>query len=331
MKKKFAAVFLVFIVFIAANANSAQVQPTSRQVLKKGTEVTGPCSGSYCDIPDPIPMDYPCHNDIVWTEFGMYSEPTKDYDSNQVGKIQGGRGEACATYGIGGTAGPIILNDSGKYRMRTYHQVQDMTYGGYGWDTASDTTGTTDVFFTVEGSADDPCDGDQNRIVSLQNGNGVDLPKQTRESMGFKGDTLARGQTINVPKNIGGGGIEVQMGDGSVFRFAGGSKLKLGKCVKGSKSFELNITLLLGKIWAEVEAPFKSGNPPVIQTVRATAAVRGTKYSLAYDSAGQLTTLNVTEGKVAFRNLTGVNKKTLIVKAGQTATQKGSSPPELVK
>lgn len=163
-----------------------------------------------------------------------------------------------------------------------------------------------------------PCSGDEFKIASLAAEQG-EVPSPLAS---LAGTSLSPAQVLSAP----GVGIEYTFGDGRMLRLEAESKLRLNDCE--GPSLKGALQLLLGKVWATVKAAL-AGREPEIDTVGAANSVRGTQYSLAYDPKAKRTTLTVVKGVVAITNRSGNLRKTILVKAGQTAVQVGDGVPRL--
>lgn len=175
-----------------------------------------------------------------------------------------------------------------------------------------------------------PCDAKANQIIAIRDGNGRMLSDEERKALGLGGDSFMSGQTVSVPTTIP-KGIEIKFFDDSITRISSGSKLKINSCADLAPlntSPSVKITLLLGKIWAQIapDAEMKWQ----IQTERSVDGNRGTIFSTEYDPKTKTTTVIVQEGSVWLRNRFG-KVKTIVINAGETGIQTMNQPPVLKK
>lgn len=172
-----------------------------------------------------------------------------------------------------------------------------------------------------------PCDSKGNQIIVVRDGNGKILTEEERKAIGLDKNSFMNGQIISVPKSIP-KGIDIMFFDDSKLRISSGSKLNVGDCSPLEASFNVKLTLLLGKIWAKIapDAELKW----VIKTERSVAGNRGTIFSTEYNPTTKTTTVVVEEGSVWLRNIFG-NVETIIINEGETGTQTMDHPPVLKK
>lgn len=247
------------------------------------------------------------HKESIWTNFQLWDEKTGGYG------------------GINTVFNPVVdpttctatFTEPGKYRMVVIH-------GRWGHDEGHEVVAE----FSINGST--PYESKSNQIMSIRDGNGKMLTDQERKALGLEKDNFMSGQTVMVPKSIP-KGIDIKFFDDSRLRISSGTSYKVNNCSDLDPletSATVKLTLLLGKIWAEI-AP-ESEMKWQIETERSVDGNRGTIFSTEYNPATKTTTVIVEEGSVWLRNKFG-NVETIIINEGETGTQTMDQPPVLKK
>lgn len=247
------------------------------------------------------------HKESTWTNFQLWDESIGGYG------------------GINTVFDPVVdpttctatFTTPGKYRMVVIH-------GRWGHDEGHEVIAE----FTISGPS--PCESKSNQIMSIRDGNGKMLTDEERKAIGLDKDSFMSGQTVNVPKSIP-KGIDIKFFDDSRLRISSGTTYKINSCsdlAPLETSATVKITLLLGKIWAEIapDAEMKYQ----IETERSVDGNRGTIFSTEYNPTTKTTTVIVEEGSVWLRNKFG-NVETIIINEGETGTQTMDQPPVLKK
>lgn len=274
------------------------------------------------DIPGPKPgLSYPVgttlkavckfadasHKESTWTNFQIWDESIGGYG------------------GINTVFDPVVdpstctatFTTPGKYRMVVIR-------GRWGHDEGHEIVAE----FTINGPS--PCDSKSNQIIAIRDGNGKILSDEERKAIGLGENSFMSGQTVTVPKSIP-KGIDIKFFDDSRLRISSGTKYKVNSCSDLNPietSATVKLTLLLGKIWAEItpEAEMKYQ----IETERSVDGNRGTTFSTEYDPTTKTTKVVVEEGSVWLRNKFG-KVETIIINEGETGTQTMDQPPVLKK
>lgn len=155
---------------------------------------------------------------------------------------------------------------------------------------------------------EDTCEGDINRIESVETASGEDL--------GLSGTQLYDGQTVEARERT-----RIRLGDMSVVTLSKGDSWEV---------FCEDFTLIdvfankLVKIFSGSDAKFN------VTTERAVIGVRGTEFSVKYARKKERTTVKVKSGRVEVRAKRG-SKKKVVGRKGDTVVQVGKKAPELVK
>lgn len=97
--------------------------------------------------------------------------------------------------------------------------------------------------------------------------------------------------------------LEAKLSDGSMLRLGAKSELTLNKVGIGKKKRkrEVNVKLVIGRIWASVSKLFGGESTFEVETTNAVAGVRGTQFTAARDASGT-TTVKVYSGAVLVSN-----------------------------
>ncbi len=162
---------------------------------------------------------------------------------------------------------------------------------------------------------DEPCSGDDTKIVKVTTPNGG-----TSGLEGLQGMHVVPNETLTTEADV-----NIDFADGSRVTIAKGSSYQFDGCQQYNAPDAppmMKLSLFLGKIWAKLGSRTQQVEMNVGNVV---CGNRGTTFSIAYDRDTKLTTVQVEEGSVWVRPRAG--GKTIIVNAGQTATQRGNEAP----
>jgi len=297
MKQIIICIVLVAGLFVQiVSAQNDFPSPANGQSFPLGTTLKAVCK--YADA---------SHKTSTWTNFQMWDESIGGY---------GGINTAFNPVVDVGTC-TATFTAPGKYRMVVIH-------GRWGHDEGHEIVAE----FTINGPS--PCDSKANQIMSIRDGNGNMLTDEERKAIGLGEDIFMSGQTVSVPKSIP-KGIDIKFFDDSRLRISSGTKYKINNCsdlAPLETSATVKLTLLLGKIWAEIapDAEMKWQ----IETERSVDGNRGTIFSTEYNPTTKTTTVIVEEGSVWLRNKFG-KVETIIINEGETGTQTMDQPPVLKK
>jgi len=170
------------------------------------------------------------------------------------------------------------------------------------------------------GGPSNPCKNDETEIVAVHTNNGG-----TTNLSRLVGKHFASNQIVLFDNDV-----EIELGNKSVIRATKGSRLKIEGCNEEMAEHDkplVKFGLVLGKIWAKVCSALNEKCMDVhISTERVVAGNRGTIFWMS-NSHG-VTAAHVDEGSITLTPVKGKGKwKTVIVKAGHTATQRGSKAP----
>ncbi len=112
-----------------------------------------------------------------------------------------------------------------------------------------------------------------------------------------KGDALHKEHEIRVAEKSR---MEVRFADGSVMRFSGKSRIKMGELAfnKQDNAKKVKVDLTVGKLWANVKKLGTSDSSVEVRTSNAVAGVRGTVYQVNVED-DQSALVKVYDGSVA--------------------------------
>ena len=225
-----------------------------------------------------------------------------------------------------------IVEDTTLPIIQPFQSTQPTTFtvpgaGGTQQVSASYQTGQyrTDVHtgtITVTGKS--PCSSKASQITD------VSTPNDEPTSLsGLKGTNVSPGQVIAT----GAEQVELTMGDGSVIRLDSNSKVQITDCNEPGgpeppRSFNVELGLVLGSMWAHVTKAVGSGQAYQVKTERVVAGNRGTIFWIT--DTRTATTLHVDKDSMWIQGLRRGHAygKKWTVKAGQTATWKrGAAKP----
>ncbi len=297
MKRIFISIFLMAGLFVHnVLAQNDFPSPATGQSYPVGTTLKAVCK--FADA---------SHKESTWTNFQLWDESLGGYG------------------GINTVFDPVVdpttctatFTAPGKYRMIVIR-------GRWGHDEGHEVIAE----FTISGPS--PCESKANQIMSIRDGNGKMLTDEERKAIGLDKDSFMSGQTVSVPKSIP-KGIDIKFFDDTRLRISSGTKYKINNCSDLDPletSATVKLTLLLGKIWAEIapDAEMKYQ----IETERSVDGNRGTIFSTEYNPTTKTTTVIVEEGSVWLRNKFG-KVETIIINEGETGTQTMDQPPVLKK
>ncbi len=117
-------------------------------------------------------------------------------------------------------------------------------------------------------------------------------------------EKLADGNLVKTGAN---GWVALLFPDGSVVTLAPSStfKVRLLEYHRGGQWRSRSFTLLAGRMWARVSGKFGRDSRCKVHTPSSVAAVRGTRFSVAYDPSNKTTYLACSDGQVDVTGFTG--------------------------
>jgi hypothetical protein len=273
---------------MGAFAASSSAAPTPPGSYPLGTELTGICLTNPEPLTEQIRTRFQVFKDGVW-------EPNPETENSALNEL---------------TEPPCTekIESPGLYRIYVTHY-----YPGGGK--------SVEYFGPYQiGGPSNPCKNDETEVVAVNTPNGgtTDLSK-------LVGKHFTSNQILSFDNDV-----EIELGNKSLIRATKGSRLQIEGCNEEVANHDkplVKFGLVLGKIWAKVCSALNEKCMDVhISTERVVAGNRGTIFWMS-NSHG-VTAAHVDEGSITLTPVKGKGKwKTVIVKAGHTATQRGSKAP----